>query len=209
MCSPLKTISFSFDLRNAQPSIKEALELKPVLTDARTRGLRLSFTTVLFYLSLDSAKGNLWDLLALDWVQKKAECMRFCIGRSVTPSGQLPVSADIEYEFSSRNAYNFLQVTYYKVGSFAGSTSLLVLVSSSARIHSPSRSPRQLEKVQKAAAAAQTFFIANPSHLEMRNNIEKYRRMDGVTQEDFQDREIGNERHWVGRIGGEKKDKWD
>ena len=31
----------------------------------------------------------------------------------------------------------------------------------------------------------------------MRNNIEKYRRMEGVTQEDFQDREIANEKHWV------------
>ncbi|XP_056901903.1 prolyl 3-hydroxylase 3 isoform X1 [Takifugu flavidus] len=117
---------------------------------------------------LDSERGNLWDLLALDWLQKKAECLRFCIGRWVTPTGQLPVSVDIEYEFSSRNPYNFLQVTYYK-----------------------------LEKFQKAASAAHTFFIANPSHLEMRNNIEKYRRMEGVTQEDFQDREIGNEKHWV------------
>uniref|UniRef100_H3BWV4 procollagen-proline 3-dioxygenase n=1 Tax=Tetraodon nigroviridis TaxID=99883 RepID=H3BWV4_TETNG len=100
--------------------------------------------------------------------EKKAECLRFCTGRSVTLTGQLPVSSDIEYEFSSRNPYNFLQVTYYK-----------------------------LEKYQKAASAAHTFFIANPSHLEMRNNIEKYRRMEGVTQEDFQDREIGSEKHWV------------
>lgn len=74
--------------------------------------------TLLFYLSLDSERGNLWDLWALDWVQKKAECLRFCIGQSVTPTGQLPVSVDIEYEYSSRNAYNFLQVTYYKASSF-------------------------------------------------------------------------------------------
>ncbi|KAG7216973.1 hypothetical protein INR49_001627 [Caranx melampygus] len=31
----------------------------------------------------------------------------------------------------------------------------------------------------------------------MRNNIEKYRRMEGVTEEAFQDREIENEKHWV------------
>ncbi|XP_053182394.1 prolyl 3-hydroxylase 3 [Scomber japonicus] len=120
------------------------------------------------YSKLDTAKGSLWDLWALDWVQQKAECLRFCIGRSVTPVGQLPVSADIEYEFSSRNPYNFLQVTYYK-----------------------------LEKLQRAASAAQTYFVANPSHLEMRNNIEKYRRMQGVTDDDFQDRELENEKHWV------------
>lgn len=58
-------------------------------------------------------------------------------------------------------------------------------------------SAHQLQKLQKAASAAHTYFIANPSHLEMRNNIEKYRRMEGVTEEAFQDREMENEKHWV------------
>ncbi|XP_038140427.1 prolyl 3-hydroxylase 3 [Cyprinodon tularosa] len=115
---------------------------------------------------LDSEEGNMWDLWALDWIQQRAECLRFCIGRSVTPMGQLPVSDDIEYEFNTRNPYNFLQVTYYK-----------------------------LDKLKKAASAAHTYFVANPSHLEMRNNIEKYRRMEGVTEDDFQDREM--EKHWI------------
>lgn len=57
----------------------------------------------------------MWDTWVLDWIQKKAECMRFCVGRVVTSAGQLPVSTDIEYEFDTRNPYNFLQVTYYKV----------------------------------------------------------------------------------------------
>ncbi|XP_072317609.1 prolyl 3-hydroxylase 3 [Eucyclogobius newberryi] len=117
---------------------------------------------------LDSEERGLWDLFALDWVQQKAECLRFCLGKSVSSAALLPVSSDIEYEFASRNPYNFLQVTYYK-----------------------------LEKLQKAASAAQTYFVANPSHLEMRNNMEKYRRMEGVTQGDFTDREVENERHWV------------
>ncbi|XP_029928860.1 prolyl 3-hydroxylase 3 [Myripristis murdjan] len=117
---------------------------------------------------LDSQGGSLWDLWALDWVQQRAECLRFCMGRSVTPAGQLPVSTDIDYEFGTRNPYNFLQVTYYK-----------------------------MEKLQKAASAAYTFFVANPSHLEMRNNIEKYRRMEGVTEESFHDREIEKEKHWA------------
>ncbi|XP_068614785.1 prolyl 3-hydroxylase 3-like [Brachionichthys hirsutus] len=117
---------------------------------------------------LDSENGNLWDLWALDWIQQKAECLKFCMGLSVTHVGQLPVSTDIEYEFSSRNPYNFLQVTYYKV-----------------------------EKLQKAASAAHTYFMANPNHLEMRNNIEKYRRMKGVREDAFQDREIEHEKHWV------------
>ncbi|XP_037532180.1 prolyl 3-hydroxylase 3 [Nematolebias whitei] len=117
---------------------------------------------------LDSEEGHMWDLWALDWVQQRAECLRFCIGQSVSPTAQLPVSTDIEYEFDIRNPYNFLQVTFYK-----------------------------LEKLKKAATAAHTYFVANPSHLEMRNNIEKYRRMEGVTEEDFQDREAEKERHWI------------
>jgi len=64
---------------------------------------------------LDSEEGSMWDLWTLDWIQQRAECLRFCMGRSVTPAGQLPVSTDIEYEFDTRNPYNFLQVTYYKV----------------------------------------------------------------------------------------------
>ncbi|CAL8247405.1 unnamed protein product [Lota lota] len=117
---------------------------------------------------LDSEGGSVWDLWALEWVQQRAECVRFCVGRSVSPAGLLPVSVDIEYEFSTRNPYNFLQVIYYK-----------------------------LEKLQKAASAAHTFFVANPSHLEMRNNIEKYRRMQGVTEDAFQDRELHKEMHWA------------
>ncbi|KAM6909641.1 LOW QUALITY PROTEIN: prolyl 3-hydroxylase 3 [Xenentodon cancila] len=140
------------------------------------------FISNIFCALLDSEEGSLWDLWVLDWIQKKAECMQFCVGRAVTPAGQLPVSADIEYEFDTRNPYNFLQVTYYK-----------------------------LEKLQKAAAAAHTYFVANPSHLEMRNNIEKYRRMEGVTEEDFQDREIENEKHWVlydGALQHEASSDW-
>lgn len=75
---------------------------------------------MVYFCVLDSEEGSLWDLWALDWVQQKAECMRFCIGRHVTPAGQLAVSSDIEYEFGTRNPYNFLQVTYYKVSCSSG-----------------------------------------------------------------------------------------
>uniref|UniRef100_A0A8C5HJE6 procollagen-proline 3-dioxygenase n=1 Tax=Gouania willdenowi TaxID=441366 RepID=A0A8C5HJE6_GOUWI len=112
-----------------------------------------------------TVRDSLWDLWLLDGVQQKAECLRFCTGRHITPTAQLPVSTDIDYEFGTRNPYNFLQVTYYKL--------------------------------QKAAAAAHTYFVANPSHLEMRNNIEKYRRMEGVTDDDFQDREHEASSDWT------------
>ncbi|KAJ8354941.1 hypothetical protein SKAU_G00225080 [Synaphobranchus kaupii] len=116
---------------------------------------------------LDTEKGSVWDLWAIDWAQRRAECIRFCLGRAISPAGQLPISEDMHYEFDTRNPYNYLQVTYYKLG-----------------------------KVQKAVSAAQTFFVANPSHLEMRNNIEKYKRMSGVTSEAFQDRERDGHKQW-------------
>lgn len=77
----------------------------------------------------DSEEGSMWDLWALDWIQQRAECLRFCIGQFVTPMGQLPVSNDIEYEFDTRNPYNFLQVTYYKVSYSYGASDLNKLVS--------------------------------------------------------------------------------
>uniref|UniRef100_A0A8C2J6B6 procollagen-proline 3-dioxygenase n=1 Tax=Cyprinus carpio TaxID=7962 RepID=A0A8C2J6B6_CYPCA len=116
---------------------------------------------------------TLWDMGTLDWIQVRAECVRFCMGQSFSPAALLPVSSDIEYEFGTRNPYNYLQVTYYK-----------------------------LEKMAKAASAAHTFFVANPSHLEMRNNLEKYRRILGVKEESFQDREREQEQHWVSSTEG-------
>lgn len=38
-------------------------------------------------------------------------------------------------------------------------------------------------------AAANTFFQANPDHVEMRQNLEYYRMMAGVQEEDFKDLE--------------------
>ena len=68
----------------------------------------------------DSDDGSVWDLRSLEWLQRRAECLRFCVGRSVSPAGLLPVSVDIDYEFSTRNPYNFLQVIYYKVSHSSG-----------------------------------------------------------------------------------------
>ncbi|XP_069039156.1 prolyl 3-hydroxylase 3 [Lepisosteus oculatus] len=115
---------------------------------------------------LDSADGSLWDLAVFGLVQRRAECLKFCLEQRVTPSAIPPVSLDIQYEFTNRNPYNYLQVTYYKLG-----------------------------RLEKAVSAAQTFFVSNPSHLEMRNNLEKYRRMKGVREEAFFDRE--KEKHWT------------
>lgn len=47
----------------------------------------------------------------------------------------------------------------------------------------------QINKLDKAVAAANTFFQANPDHVEMRQNLEYYRMMAGVQEEDFKDLE--------------------
>lgn len=159
---------FSEDWEKAAEHIEKSISIRHALLRTRKKchdeclsagDDRLSY--------LETETGSLWDLYALDWVQRRAECARFCLGMAVSPAGQRPVSADIDYEFGTRNSYNFLQLTYFKLG-----------------------------KMQKAASAAHTFFVANPSHLEMRNNIEKYRRMDEVSDDAFVDREKELETHW-------------
>ncbi|XP_009068098.1 PREDICTED: prolyl 3-hydroxylase 3, partial [Acanthisitta chloris] len=46
-----------------------------------------------------------------------------------------------------------------------------------------------LKKLDQAVSAAHTFFVANPQHLQMREDIEKYRRMSGVKSHNFRDLE--------------------
>nr|XP_014337552.1 PREDICTED: prolyl 3-hydroxylase 3 [Bos mutus] len=52
-----------------------------------------------------------------------------------------------------------------------------------------SRAYYQLKKLDLAAAAAHTFFVANPAHLQMREDMAKYRRMSGVRPQSFRDLE--------------------
>lgn len=47
----------------------------------------------------------------------------------------------------------------------------------------------QINKIGKAVAAANTFYIANPDHMEMRQNLEYYGMMPGVQETDFKDLE--------------------
>ncbi|KFV62106.1 Prolyl 3-hydroxylase 1, partial [Dryobates pubescens] len=67
---------------------------------------------------------------------------------------------ELDREFSKRSPYNYLQVAYFK-----------------------------MNRPAKAASAAHTFFIANPGHQEMRQNLEYYQAMAGVRTEDFTDLE--------------------
>lgn len=47
----------------------------------------------------------------------------------------------------------------------------------------------QLKQPDKAAAAAHTYFQANPEHVEMGQNLEQYKDLQGVREEHFVDRE--------------------
>ncbi|XP_032564889.1 prolyl 3-hydroxylase 1 [Chiroxiphia lanceolata] len=70
------------------------------------------------------------------------------------------LSEELELEFGRRSPYNYLQVAYFK-----------------------------MNRPAQAAAAAHTFFVANPGHQEMRQNLEYYQAMVGVREEDFTDLE--------------------
>uniref|UniRef100_A0A452TE89 procollagen-proline 3-dioxygenase n=1 Tax=Ursus maritimus TaxID=29073 RepID=A0A452TE89_URSMA len=53
----------------------------------------------------------------------------------------------------------------------------------------------QMKKLDLAAAAAHTFFVANPTHLQMREDMAKYRRMSRVRPQSFRDLETPP--HWA------------
>ncbi|XP_037736975.1 prolyl 3-hydroxylase 1 isoform X4 [Chelonia mydas] len=76
------------------------------------------------------------------------------------------LSEELELEFRRRSPYNYLQVAYFKI-----------------------------HKIDKAVAAAHTFFIGNPDHVEMRQNLEYYQMMAGVKESDFTDLEAKPHMH--------------
>ncbi|XP_060114726.1 prolyl 3-hydroxylase 1 [Heteronotia binoei] len=84
-----------------------------------------------------------------------------CLRRCL-PDGvsRYQLGEETELEFRKRSPYNYLQVAYFKIN-----------------------------KLDKAVAAAHTFFVANPDHMEMRQNLEYYQMMAGVKESDFVDLE--------------------
>uniref|UniRef100_A0A8C8SC25 procollagen-proline 3-dioxygenase n=2 Tax=Pelusios castaneus TaxID=367368 RepID=A0A8C8SC25_9SAUR len=88
--------------------------------------------------------------------------------RACAPGSQsrYMVSEDLELEFRKRSPYNYLQVAYFKI-----------------------------HKIDKAVAAAHTFFVGNPDHMEMRQNLEYYQMMAGVKESDFTDLEAKPHMH--------------
>ncbi|KAM6979707.1 prolyl 3-hydroxylase 1 [Aplochiton taeniatus] len=104
--------------------------------------------------------GSVEDLGFFQKIMKRADCVNSCENLKLGPPSLHKVSEDVKLEFKKRTPYNYLQVAYFKIN-----------------------------KLDKAVAAAHTFFLANPDHMEMKQNLEYYRMMAGVQAEDFKDLE--------------------
>ncbi|XP_059819210.1 prolyl 3-hydroxylase 2-like [Hypanus sabinus] len=127
-------------------------------------------------------------------VLHRADCIRRCQTGYMGPASIYRVSPDIEHEFERRGPYNYLQLAYYK-GKIPATRqpclpyTQMLWIHVNATSHTISSS-HQLGELDKAAAAAHTFFLANPEHMEMRQSLERYRQMEGVQESHFADREI-------------------
>lgn len=104
--------------------------------------------------------GSVEDLGFFQKILKRADCVNSCETEKLGSPTFHEVTKEVELEFKKRTPYNYLQVAYFKIN-----------------------------KLDKAVAAANTFFQANPDHVEMRQNLEYYRMMAGVQEEDFKDLE--------------------
>ncbi|XP_077201886.1 prolyl 3-hydroxylase 3 [Paroedura picta] len=116
--------------------------------------------------------GPPWESAFFGRVLQRAECLEECAGRRL--DGQPSVhraAAEIRRDFEAREPYNYLQVAFFK-----------------------------LKRLDEAVSSAHTFFVANPQHLQMREDMEKYQRMAGVKAESFRDLEAVP--HWVAYEAG-------
>ncbi|KAG7477705.1 hypothetical protein MATL_G00072570 [Megalops atlanticus] len=104
--------------------------------------------------------GSVEDLGFFQKILKRASCVNSCESEKLGPPSYHKVSEEVELEFKKRTPYNYLQVAYFKIN-----------------------------KLDKAVAAAHTFYLANPEHMEMRQNLDYYRMMAGVQETDFKDLE--------------------
>ncbi|NXO03612.1 P3H3 hydroxylase, partial [Rhinopomastus cyanomelas] len=107
-----------------------------------------------------------WEEALLGALLRRADCLRHCLRPRLPPAPSAHrASRAIRSDFERREPYNYLQVAFF-----------------------------QLKKLDQAVSAAHTFFVANPQHLQMREDIEKYRRMSAVKADSFRDLEATP--HW-------------
>ncbi|XP_043985393.1 prolyl 3-hydroxylase 2 [Gambusia affinis] len=100
------------------------------------------------------------DLRFFDVVLRRAVCLNACIEAKLGTQSVHKVSDEVIQDFNRRIPYNYLQLAYQK-----------------------------LKQPEKAAAAAHTYFQANPEHVEMGQHLEQYKDLQGVEESHFVDRE--------------------
>lgn len=98
--------------------------------------------------------------LFFDSVLRRAACLNDCIEAQIGAQSMHKISDDVLQDFHRRIPYNYLQLAY-----------------------------RKMNQLDKAAAAAHTYFQANPEHVEMSQNLEQYKALEGVEEKHFIDRE--------------------
>uniref|UniRef100_A0A8C5MMM8 Prolyl 3-hydroxylase 2 n=1 Tax=Leptobrachium leishanense TaxID=445787 RepID=A0A8C5MMM8_9ANUR len=91
-------------------------------------------------------KPTFWDLCFFKVMLSRAACVTKCEERNLGTLSLHHVSEDIKGEFERRTPYNFLQRAYFK-----------------------------LNQDDKAADAAHTFFMANPEHMETKQDLKNYK----------------------------------
>nr|XP_033780200.1 prolyl 3-hydroxylase 3 [Geotrypetes seraphini] len=108
---------------------------------------------------------SLKDLGFMDVVLQRSECLEHCERLQLGPPTRHKVSSLVHKEFQRREPYNFLQAAYFKLG-----------------------------QMDAALTAAHTFFVANPQHAQIREDLGKYRNIQGVRWDNARDLETPP--HW-------------
>ncbi|XP_073512915.1 prolyl 3-hydroxylase 1 [Phyllobates terribilis] len=141
-------------------SMEKALRNRELLRRNRIT-CRMQCANTSDYSTQSPGWGPVQDLSFFQRVLERADCVRRCERHNMGASSTYYVaSEELELEFRKRSPYNYLQVAYFKI-----------------------------HKLDKAVAAAHTFFVGNPDHMEMRQNLEYYKMMAGVSDSDFRDLE--------------------
>ncbi|XP_063818537.1 prolyl 3-hydroxylase 3 [Pseudophryne corroboree] len=93
-------------------------------------------------------------------VLERADCLESCERLLLGAPSLYRLTHDTERTFQKGAPYNYLQIAHYK-----------------------------LAELDEAAAAAFTFYMRNPRHEQIQEDVQRYRRMKGVQEQSFRDLE--------------------
>ncbi|XP_048359075.1 prolyl 3-hydroxylase 3 [Sphaerodactylus townsendi] len=163
---------FAQDWPRAAELLQRALDSYARLQDVRRRCQRGCRAEAGWAAGEAPLLGRPWETGFFERVLQRAECLQECLARRLDGQPSLHRStAEIQRDMERREPYNYLQVAFFK-----------------------------LKRLDEAVSSAHTFFVANPQHLQMREDMEKYQRMSGVKAESFRDLEAMP--HWVAYEAG-------